>query len=252
VVTEQFAEGHSALHRLDPRVKVCAAFPIAFAVALAEGVTVPLVGLAAAFLLILTARINPLHVLKNLRVLLLFLLFLWIVLPISVPGRALYATRFFTVTAEGVENALLVSLKSLAVMLLMVCLLSTSSVFALVHAMSHLRVPEKLLFLAFLSYRYIHVIQAEYRRMRRAMLVRGFRPRTNMHTYRSFGYLIGMLLIRSVERSERVYRAMRCRGFTGSFYLLDHFRLSRGDVLFAVALTFLFAGCVWLNIMQLL
>jgi cobalt/nickel transport system permease protein len=248
VIREGFAEGTSAVHRLDPRVKVCAAFPLAFVIALSGGAGVPLVGMAAAFLLLTVARIDPRALLKSLRILLFFLLFLWIVLPLTAGGETVSLFGFIDVSLTGVQRAFNVSLKSLAVVLLMVALLSTSTVFDLVHAMSHLKAPRKLLFLAFLSYRYIHVIQVEYRRMRNAMLVRGFRPRTNLHTYRSYGYLIGMLLIRSVERSERVYRAMLCRGFTGSFHLLDHFSMERKDVLFAALLTLLFAGCVWLQI----
>jgi cobalt/nickel transport system permease protein len=49
------------------------------------------------------------------------------------------------------------------------------------------------------------------------------------------GYLVGMLLVRSLDRSERIVRAMKCRGFRGRFYLLDHFHFSAGDVRFAAA-----------------
>ena len=45
----------------------------------------------------------------------------------------------------------------------------------------------------------------------------------NGHSYRSLGYLVGMLLVHSFDRSERVLAAMKCRGFCGRYYLLDHF-----------------------------
>ena len=61
------------------------------------------------------------------------------------------------------------------------------------------------------------------------MKMRGFRPRMNWHTYRTYGYLVGMLLVRSLERSERIVAAMKCRGFRGRFYLLDHFAFSSAD-----------------------
>ena len=35
--------------------------------------------------------------------------------------------------------------------------------------------------------------------------VRGFKPGSNRHTWRSLGYLVGMLLVRSLERAERVH-----------------------------------------------
>jgi cobalt/nickel transport system permease protein len=66
------------------------------------------------------------------------------------------------------------------------------------------------------------------------MKTRGFRPRLSSHTYRTIGYLVGMLLVRSLDRSERVMAAMKCRGFRGQFYLLDHFAFSRWDIWFSV------------------
>jgi cobalt/nickel transport system permease protein len=68
--------------------------------------------------------------------------------------------------------------------------------------------------------RYIAVLGREYQRLRTAMKARGFRMRCDLHTWRSIGYLFGMLLVRSLERSERILAAMRCRGFQGDFHPL--------------------------------
>jgi cobalt/nickel transport system permease protein len=43
-----------------------------------------------------------------------------------------------------------------------------------------------------------------------------------------------MLLVRSFDRAERIVAAMKCRGFRGRFYLLDHFHYSWGDLPFAI------------------
>ena len=129
--------------------------------------------------------------------------------------------------------------------LLIITLLSTSSIFTLAHAMSHLQVPKKLLWLLFLSYRYIFVLYVEYLKLRNALIIRGFRPKTSIHTYKTFAYLIGMLLVRSYERSERIYNAMICRGFQGKFYLLDHFEIGKKDILFLVLMTIFLLGIIW-------
>ena len=71
----------------------------------------------------------------------------------------------------------------------------------------------------------------------RAMRVRGFRPRLDRHTCRSLGYLVGMLLVRSFDRAERILAAMRCRGFRGHFFVLDHFVFRARDGVFCVAAT---------------
>jgi cobalt/nickel transport system permease protein len=165
-----------------------------------------------------------------------FIALLWISLPLSIPGEVLFSVGPLHASLEGVDRALSITLKSLSIVFLVVVLLGTSTVFALVHGLSHLRLPKKLLYLTFLSYRYIHVIHHEYMRLRDAMKIRGFRPGTNLHTYRTYGYLIGMLLIRSYERSERIHQAMLCRGFHGRFYLLDHFHVHRKDILFTIGM----------------
>ena len=66
-----------------------------------------------------------------------------------------------------------------------------------------------------------------------AMKARGFRLRCNPHTWRSIGYLFGMLLVRSIERAERILAAMRCRGFQGHFHSLTEVKtMDRRDYAF--------------------
>ena len=58
-------------------------------------------------------------------------------------------------------------------------------------------------------------------------------PRGDRHTWNSFGWLFGMLLVRSFERSERIHAAMKCRGFSGRFYLVEAETSSPADLPFA-------------------
>jgi cobalt/nickel transport system permease protein len=95
--------------------------------------------------------------------------------------------------------------------------------------------------------RYIEVVHREYHRLRNAMRLRGFRARCNRHTFRSLGYLIGMLVVRSLDRAHRIVEAMRCRGFRGRFYLLARFRVGAADILFAAIIA---AGIALLGWME--
>jgi len=227
---------------IDPRIKLCLALIYAFLVALSESIFVPCAALALGIVLVAVAGLKAGLILKRMRVLFVFILLLWIALPLSMPGTTVYTLGSLRISEEGVRQALSVSLKATSIVLLVVALLGTSTVFSLVHALSHFHLPKKLLYLFFLSYRYVHVIGVEYYRLRDAMSVRAFRPRTNMHTFRSFGYLIGMLLVRSFERSERIYHAMLCRGFQGRSYLLHHFHMHRRDRIFLLTMLFIFVG----------
>jgi cobalt/nickel transport system permease protein len=80
------------------------------------------------------------------------------------------------------------------------------------------------------------------------MKARAFRPAFSLHTYRSYANLVGMLLVRSVDRAERVHAAMLCRGYTGRFWFHDHFRFTRLDLAGAALAALLAAGVLALNV----
>ncbi len=231
---EEFADGNTLIHRLDPRVKILAALPAALAVALMQGVAGPARGLALSVALVALARLDVRKVLGRLIVVNAFVLVLWAFLPFSRGGEEVFALGPLTATREGLIEAASITLKTNATVLLTIALLGTSQVMSLAHALVHMRFPAKLVHLFFFFYRYLGVLHEEYSRMRTAMRVRAFSPRTSSHTYRSYGWLLGMLLVRSFERSERIYRAMLCRGFHGHFPVLRHFRLGAADAAFAV------------------
>ncbi len=69
----------------------------------------------------------------------------------------------------------------------------------------------------------------------RAVKIRNFRPATNLHTYRTYAYLVGMLFVHASERARRVHLAMKCRGFEGRFYSLDHFSPTPWNYVLALA-----------------
>jgi cobalt/nickel transport system permease protein len=247
VIAERFSEGNSIFHTLDPRIKVGLAIPYVFTVALTDKLVVSALALLLSIVFILLTGLSFRVVAQSLKVFLIFIVLLWIILPWSIPGRGLYTLGPLSLSMEGVTKTLSITLRSTSILLLILSLVSTSSVFSIVHALDHFRVPQKLVYLLFLSYRYIYVIYAEYLRLRDAMRIRGFKPSTDAHTYKTFGYLIGMILIRSFERSERIYNAMLCRGFQGKFFLLDHFKIMKKDIIMLIVLIIPLLGIGWLE-----
>ena len=106
-----------------------------------------------------------------------------------------------------------------------------------------LRVPGFLVQLAALVHRYIHLLIADLAALRVALRVRGYRNRPSMHSYRTIGHVAGILLVRGVERADRVSQAMRCRGFDGRYRSLATFQTGRQDVL-ALSVTVVFVLAV--------
>ena len=81
----------------------------------------------------------------------------------------------------------------------------------------------------------------------RAARVRGFTPKTDLHTYKTYAYMLGMLLVRAMARADRVYQAMLCRGFKGKFYCIHRFHFTRRDVIWAGVMV---TGIVMLGILE--
>ena len=67
--------------------------------------------------------------------------------------------------------------------------------------------------------------------------MRSFKAGTNLHTYKSYAYLVGMLVVNSYERPQRIYNAMLCRGFKGQFPVMNHFRLRKSDLVFGLLMS---------------
>ncbi len=229
---------NSVIHRLDPRVKIVAmtAFSIMIAVCSRWSALMP--GLVISIMLVLCSRLSIKKVFIRLALVNGLMLFLWIFIPFSFEGKPVISVGPFTATEEGLLYTALLTLRSNIILLGLVCLVSTTSIFTLGRAMRHLRVPGKMIQLFFFTYRYLHVIYKEYQRMVNSLKIRGFQPRSNMHTYRTYAYLVGMLLVRSYDRSERIKNAMLCRGFRGRFFNMSEFSLKAFDF-FIMFLAFL-------------
>jgi cobalt/nickel transport system permease protein len=244
MIEEQFSSGESLVHGLDPRMKLITAFTYAAVVALSSGFPALLAALAVSLVLIVIARLPMRKVLYRLVVVNGLILFLWIFLPFTYQGEAWFAFGPLQASREGIVFAIQITLKCNAILLALIALVATMPVATLGHAMGRLRVPDILIQLFLFTYRYIHVIFQEYDRLRNAMKARGFVPRTNTHTYRSYAYLMGMLLVRSYDRAERIHKAMLCRGFRGKYHTLSQFSVTRGDVAYLMIMVSVILGMV--------
>ena len=210
--------------------------------AVAKSFPAALAGLALSLGWLILARLPVKKVLAKLLVVNGFIIFLWMVLPWTYPGEPVWQLGPLTATRQGIAMSALITLKSNAIIIGLIALIATVPVITLGQAMHALRLPDKLCHLLLFTYRYLYVFEVEFQRLVQAMKIRGFQPRTNLHTYRSYAYLAAMLLVRSFDRAESVYQAMLCRGFHGVFYSLKTFSWQRRDGIFvAVSLLILTA-----------
>ncbi len=220
-MTEEFAYGQSFIHQLDPVIRILAALILSVSAALSDHLYLVWAYWGIAVTLVAAARLNFKRVLIRLKPVLFFLIAVWILLPLTFDKTQAVMLWKIDLSVRGIELSAKISVKAISILLIFISLISTMTVSALGNGLHRLRIPDKMVFLLLMAYRYIGVIENEYFRLRRAAKLRGFRPGTNLHSYRTFSYLAGMLFVRASIRANRVYQAMLCRGFNQKFHTLD-------------------------------
>ena len=146
-----------------------------------------------------------------------FVLLLFLTMPFTMAGQPIFSFGPLSASVEGVWRAVLIASKVMSSVILMVLLLGDIEPARLGAALRGLHVPERLIRLFVMTVRYTAILREEALRLHEAMRARGFQPCSNRHTWRCYGNLIGMLLVRALARAQRVEEAMLCRGYTGSF-----------------------------------
>jgi len=247
MIAEPLAYGDSFLHRIDPRLRIAAAVLFSCTVAVFHAlVALVAAGLMAGLLLALSG-LDLREIRRRLAVILGFLLLLWCMLPLTYEGDIVGRIGPLNFYRPGILLSAQITLKSLAIITVFTALVATIPVNTLGQSLARLGVPAKLVYLLLMCYRYIFVIELEYHRLVAAMKIRGFRPRTTLHTYRSYAYLVGMLFVRAASRADRVYQAMRCRGFDGRFHSLATFPAHPANQWFAAVAASAMITLLWLE-----
>lgn len=236
MLKEPFALGHSSVHGLDPRIRIVVACTYSIIVALSYNLVTLLGALGISLTMVGAARLGLKDVAKKMIIVNGFILFMWLLLPFTFQGPLSFTLGPLNVYRPGIIMSAQMTLKSNAIILMLLALVATMPMSTLGAALHRLSVPAKIVHLLLMTYRYIFVIEEEYERLMRAALIRGFKADTSLHTYRTYAHIVGMLFVRSALRADRVYHAMRCRGFKGKFYSLQEFTLGKEECVFSAAM----------------
>ena len=105
-------------------------------------------------------------------------------------------------------------------------------------ALRKMRVPAVLVSVIMLIHRYIIVFLEEVSRMRTAYLMRA--PGQTGISFKVWGPMVGMLLLRSINRSESVYQGMTLRGFNGDFSHVERRPFAVKDAVYVAVFVIVF------------
>jgi len=193
---EQLAAGHSPIHALHPMAKLVATLVYIVCVAsfdrLALASLAPFVFYPVIIMALAEIPYGP--VLRRTMIALPFSLF------------------------AGLYNASLISLLTIVLRTLLcvsavLIMVAVTPLAALAAQLRRLHVPAVLATLLEMTYRYIGTLMDEAATMLTACQLRSKRCKGVQIEH--MGSLAGLLLIRSSDRAERVYQAMKCRGYPG-------------------------------------
>ena len=236
MLQEPFALGNSFIHRLDPRIRLISAGIFSIVVALSRDYQTLTSAVLISFLWVILAQLAAREIIKRIILVNSFTVLLWLVLPLTFQGPDALTLGPLRIYNAGITMATQITLKSNAILLALIASVATMNLSVLGNALNCLQVPDKIVHLLLMTYRYVFLIEQEYQRLIRTAQIRGFRPGTNLHTYKTYASIVGMLLVRSAIRADRVYKAMLCRGFKRKFYCLREFKAGKQEWLFATAM----------------
>jgi cobalt/nickel transport system permease protein len=173
--------------------------------------------------------------LKRFLIALPFCLFAGIANVIFDPTPAI--TMGAAVISYGMISLITLIFKTYLCVMAVLILVSVTPLAEITDAMRRLKVPGIFVTIFEMTYRYIGVLFAEAYSMYIAYTLRSGGGRGI--AMRDMGGFAGQLLLRSVDRADRVYNAMRCRGYTPDAARQGGKRMRWQDILFCAAVCLL-------------
>jgi cobalt/nickel transport system permease protein len=247
---DRFAMGNTLVHRLDPRAKVAAT--LAFIVAVISFGRYELTGLVPFFIFpVAMAALGNLpfgYLIKKIVLICPFILMVGLFNPLFDHGVLIHLGPL-EITGGWISFASIMVKAVLTVgsALVLICVTGFSDI---CRALECFGVPRAFVVQLLFLYRYIFVLTDEGVRVSRARQFRSFDGKgPGMKTY---GAMLGHLLLRTWQRAERIHMAMLSRGFSGEFHTRRTFRLGKRDVLYLLACCAVFITLRLHNAAQLL
>jgi cobalt/nickel transport system permease protein len=233
---DRYASLDSPMHRFDPRAKLIAFIILIFSIVLLPNLKLALIGLLASILFLIASKLPLRFTLQHIKWVFLFVVPFIVIMPFTVGGAEIFSFYGLTMTYEGLEYGILVAVRAISAVILVLPMIATTRFDLTLKALAKLKMPNMLVQMFMFTYRYIFVFVVEFQRTWRAMAARGFKIKTNLYALKTIGKALGTLFVRSYERGERVYQALRSRGYTGSPKTLVEFKMHARDYILAVSI----------------
>lgn len=214
---DKYSTLNSVLHRLDPRVKLALTFMFLVLVSASNRITLFAVYFAVVVLLMVISRVPALFYVK--KVLLVtpvaLLLSVFIYISYLMEQRIPFNIESFTTYWPILDRLGFMVGKIYISILTITLMISTTRFNDLLWGLRKLGFPSVVTTLSKLVYTYIFVFIDELHRTLRAYKSRT--PLRRISRFKVYGNISAAILLRSIDRSDMIYKAMTARGFNGEF-----------------------------------
>ncbi len=222
----------TAVHRLDPRAKVIVAF--FFIISVVSYGKYEIAALLPFFLfpvsVICLADLPTGYLFRKLLIVSPFVLFIGIFNPL-LDRQTLLSFGEFTITGGWVSFASLM-LKFILTVGAALLLIATTGFPAICMALEKMGAPKIFTIQLLMLYRFLFVLIEEGIRMIRAHTLRSFSDKRI--AIKTFLQLLGNLLLRTIDRAQRIHMSMLSRAFTGEIRLARTLGFTYREMIFLV------------------
>jgi len=225
---EELAKKRTSVHALHPAAKLIVT--LVFIVCVVSSGRYDVAGLTVYFfyplVLIALGELPPIGILKRTLPALPFVLFAGVSNIIFERGISPSGLSY------GLLSCLVLLEKALLTVSALVILSATTPSRALLAQLQRAHVPRIFTTTVMLCFRYLSLLAEEAGSMARAYHLRSVKQKGL--EMKHVGAFVGQLLLRSIDRAERVYAAMQCRGFDGTFPAKKKMRMDQASIRYEI------------------
>lgn len=229
---EDLAEQDTVIHRIHPNAKVITTFVYIVAVISFDRYAVSALIPYLFYIAIIMALADIPYGLLMRRVAIALPFSLFAGISNIIFDRTGAFMFYGVVVTDGMISFVSIMLKTLMCVSAVLILISTTTMTEVSYQLVRMKIPTIMVMQITMTYRYISVLLEEVSVMYTAYLLRS--PKEKGIRMKDMGSFVGQLLLRSIDRAERVYYAMKCRGFDGAMKYSKAQKAQTKDYLFVV------------------
>ena len=231
-------EKDSWIHRWEPRTKIISCILMIFGLVSLKTPELLVLSYVFITILVLSMGFSMKEILKRTGYFLPFLVLMSI--PILIGGG-------LPPSEERVELVLLLAFKGLNALSIMFIMFFSQPVPELLNGLSYMYLPDFFISIIFLSWRYVFILGDRLSKYHKALVSRLFKPGLHKASFKAYGEIMGGTLIKSIDTSDKVYRAMAARGFNGTMPTSKPREIKISDIFKSIAMI---VGVILLKIIE--